>query len=41
MKEAQKTILNDPAILKATKLLDAKIESLTISGVKTDAKPIS
>ncbi|MDB5037418.1 MAG: polymerase subunit gamma/tau [Bacteriovoracaceae bacterium] len=38
MKEAQKTILNDPAVQKAAKFLDAKIESLTISGVRTDTK---
>jgi DNA polymerase-3 subunit gamma/tau len=38
MKEAQKAIMSDPAILKAAKLLDGKIESLTISGVRTEAK---
>lgn len=38
MKEAQRSILNDPAVQKAAKLLDAKIEGLTISGVRTEAK---
>ncbi len=36
MLEAQKAVLNDPQVLKAAQFLNGKIESLTVSGVKTE-----
>jgi DNA polymerase-3 subunit gamma/tau len=35
IKEAQKVVLSDPNVQKAAKILEAKIESVTISGVRT------
>lgn len=38
MKEAQSTVLNNPQVQKAAQFLEGKIESITISGVRTDLK---
>jgi hypothetical protein len=34
MKDAKTTILNDPAILRATQILNGTVESVTIEGIK-------